>query len=667
MKIPYLGKIRFHWCDSCNVPLIRRKCSLCGNLGRKVLLSPPGDVRPAFKDDILRMISCVRSQFGEASALRFKTLVKDQMVLFNKVPYVDRMDEIIIHGHIIGLFRYNIIKKNFEILPKLFLAKEIWAPQSLKSVIVDKGARTPIIKGASVLSPGVILADQNISVDDPVFVVSNDEVIAVGLAKKTGEEMNLKGKGIAVKTKYRKFVSYRLSNTKSANWNRIIDANKDSLESLESEAIDFIGNIAAKFKKHVVAYSGGKDSLVTLDLVNRSGFEYDIIFSDTGLEYPETLENIELISHKYNKSILINDNESWNFWERFDHFGPPSRDSRWCCKSAKLFPINELLESHFSEQKEVLTYIGRRRYESLGRSQEPRISRNPWIPKQISASPIKSWNAFEIFLYIHRHHLNQYLNPLYERGFIRIGCWVCPASSMSDFNITNQSHPELIKKLERELNKIQARHEFPSQYVSWGLWRWKFLPKKIVELLRMNKISISKLSTPTESSNNELRFKITDSPSPCVQGGFSTFVSSNQILDLQRVSRLSPILGFVSYNDELDILSITGRNQEHIDIFRDGSIIIRDKTESKLFKQIKTVIKTLFRVLHCDGCGICTYQCSQRALQVDSDIIKVLEDSCNQCLKCNDYCPILRYLEIESFCDLEKDRKTQNGVVNVAV
>jgi ferredoxin len=177
----------------------------------------------------------------------------------------------------------------------------------------------------------------------------------------------------------------------------------------------------------------------------------------------------------------------------------------------------------------------------------------------------------------------------------------------------------------------------------------------------------AKKYTPTEFSKNELRFKITNSPSPCVQGGFSTFLSSNQILDLDRVSRLSPIIGSVRYNNELDILSITGKNQERFDIFRDGSIIIKGKVESEVTKQIRTVIKTLYRVLHCDGCGICTYQCSKRALEVDSGVVKVFEDSCNQCLRCNDYCPLLRYRDIESFFELEKDRKTQNGVINVAV
>ncbi|MFX0184512.1 MAG: phosphoadenosine phosphosulfate reductase family protein [Candidatus Hodarchaeota archaeon] len=648
MKIPFLGKIRLHWCDSCQVPLIRSKCSLCENKSRKVPISPPGDIRPAFKGDKEEMISTVTSQFGEISAQKFQRLIENQVILLNKVPYIDRMDEIIIQGEVIGIFRFNIIKKSFELVPKLPLAKEIWDIRSDRYVTVDIGAKKPIIKGASVLSPGIRFTDPKIAIDDPIIVVCENEVISVGLAKMTGVEMKERSRGVAVKTKYRKNIASMSLHSDVTTWDRIIKANKQSLEDLEKEAIDFIRNIAAKYPIQVVAYSGGKDSLVTLDLVNRSEVSYEIIFSNTGLEYPETLKNVKKVSDKYQKSVIVHENKSWDFWERFDYFGPPSRNSRWCCKSAKLFPINELLEINFPEEREVLTYIGRRRYESLGRSQEPRVSRNPWIPKQVSAAPIRNWIAFEIFLYIQKHNLMQLLNPLYKMGFIRIGCWVCPASSMSDFEIMKHSHPRLITNLINALIKIKTQHVFPEQYISWGLWRWKFLPQKIVNLMKKENVSLN-VSKPNIYNKKELQFKITNSPSPCVQGGFSTFLSANQIIDLSRTWRLAPILGPVQYNEDLDVLSIQIDSFGRIDIFRDGSIIIKTENDTRMTEKIVSLIKTLYRVIHCDGCGICTYQCSKDALKVDLGVIQVLESRCIHCLVCNDYCTLVKYRDNDSF------------------
>ncbi|MFX0171670.1 MAG: phosphoadenosine phosphosulfate reductase family protein [Candidatus Hodarchaeota archaeon] len=648
MKIPYLGKIRLHWCDSCQVPLIRNYCSICKNKGRKVLISPPGDVRPAFKGDKTEMISSITTQFGEISAQKFQHLIENQVILLNKVPYIDRMDEIIIQGEVIGIFRFNIVKKSYELIPKLPLAKEIWTTQSNRYVTVDIGAKIPIIKGASVLSPGILFADTKIVIDDPVIVVCENEVIAVGLAKMTGVQMKESSYGVAVKTKYRKNVPSRSLLSAITNWNQIVEANMQSLEILEREAIDFIEHEASKYPKQVVAYSGGKDSLVTLDLVDRSNVSFEIIFSDTGLEYPETLENIKKVGDKYRKPVIIHENKSWDFWQRFDQFGPPSRNSRWCCKSAKLFPINEMLEMIFPEKKEVLTYIGRRRYESFGRSQEPRVSKNPWIPKQVTAAPIRNWIAFEIFLYIQKHNLKQLLNPLYELGFIRIGCWVCPASSMSDFKIMKQSHPALIAILNNRLIKIQAQNVFPEQYLTWGLWRWKFLPQKIINLMKKENISIS-LPKSNKQKNHELLFRITNSPSPCVQGGFSTLLSANQMIDLSRIWRLVPILGPVQYNEDLDILSIQMNDQGRIDIFRDGSIILKTDKKYRMSEKITSLITTLYRVMYCDGCGICTYQCSKDALKVDLGVIKVLENHCTHCLTCNEYCTLLKYRDSDSF------------------
>lgn len=648
MKIPYLGKIRFFWCDSCHVPLIRKKCSLCNKSGRKIPLSPPGDIRPAFKGDRKRIVSVINSQFGNISAKKFQKLIKNQVILLNKVPYVDRMDEIIIQGEVVGIFRFNLVKGNFELLPRISLATELWTAQSKGWVAVDAGARDPILKGASVLSPGVVSADLNISVDDPVIVVCEEGVIAVGLAKMNGGKMGPQYKGVAVKTKYRKKTTIAPLKSYILNWDQIIDANLEALKTLEKKAIKFIELIGKKFESHVVSYSGGKDSLVTLDLVARSNVFYKIIFSDTGLEYPETLENIRLIEQKYHRKVIIKKNEPWDFWERFDQFGPPSRNSRWCCKSAKLFPVNEILESHFPDEKQVLSYIGRRRYESFGRSREPQVSHNPWIPKQVTASPIRNWNAFEVFLYIHKNDLTKFLNPLYNKGLIRIGCWVCPASTIADFKIMKESYPSLISKLNERLLKIQEKHGFPDQYVNWGLWRWKYFPKKILNLLKIEKISYL-TSQISFMNKDELRFRITDSPSPCVQGGFSAFLSANQMFDLKRIRKLMPILGKVQYNDELDILTVFTSNQGRIDVFCDGSIIIKKKDESSLFGQISSLIRILYRVCHCDGCGICTYICGEKALVVKLSVIHVIEGQCINCLNCNNFCPLLKYRDDQSF------------------
>jgi phosphoadenosine phosphosulfate reductase len=589
----------------------------------------------------------VERQYGEKSANIFQNMINNQILLLNKVPYVDRMDEIYYLGRVIGLLRFNPLKEDFELIPKLAFAQKLWHKYASNWVDVDIGAKEPIKKGASVLTPGIVGVHGKINLNDPTMIVCEHEVIAVGLAKMDSETMLTSPRGVAIKTKYRKD-SFLIEPTSNSSWEKIIMANDQSLAYIEDEAIEFIEKTAQNYKPAAVAYSGGKDSLATLNLVAQSDVPYEIIFADTGLEYPETLENVELIAKTYGRKVLIDDNETWNFWDRFEQFGPPTRNTRWCCKSAKLAPVNSILEKNFPEAERVLTYLGKRRYESLGRSQEPRVSQNPWIPKQISASPINNWTAFEVYLYIKAHSLTELLNPLYRQGFIRIGCWVCPASSLADFSIMEETHPNLLEQLNKELSNIKSKRNFPSQYISWGLWRWKLLPSKILKLLQGKDITYRIDDSPSESTL-KLQFFITRSPSPCVLGGFSSYISANQLLDLELINQLLPIIGETQFNEELDILLCLVSKRKQTDIFRDGSIIVRDDSKEILNKKAVEFVKTIFRITYCDGCNVCTFNCEEEALYLNNGKINVDPTKCVHCMRCNSFCPLLRYRSDASF------------------
>ena len=49
-------------------------------------------------------------------------------------------------------------------------------------------------------------------------------------------------------------------------------------------------------EKHIVSFSGGKDSTAMLLLMIEKGYKIDeIIFLDTGVEFPEMYEHIEKV------------------------------------------------------------------------------------------------------------------------------------------------------------------------------------------------------------------------------------------------------------------------------------------------------------------------------------------------------------------------------------
>ncbi|MBD3338548.1 MAG: phosphoadenosine phosphosulfate reductase family protein, partial [Candidatus Lokiarchaeota archaeon] len=119
------------------------------------------------------------------------------------------------------------------------------------------------------------------------------------------------------------------------NVEKLIKKNIEALKVLESEAIDFIQDTHKRYKNKVdlfsVAFSGGKDSQVILDLISRvlAPDEYVTIFTDTTMEIPFTYEAVENTKKKY-KQIYPNlqfytikpKESALEYWEKF---GPPSR------------------------------------------------------------------------------------------------------------------------------------------------------------------------------------------------------------------------------------------------------------------------------------------------------------------------------------------------------
>ncbi len=111
MHPSYLGKILLRWCDQCHTPVLAKTCA-CGANTREVPLTPPGDARPAFPADIALINSIFEEHFGAP-------LVPDgHLVLLNKVPDNDRMEEIVIGGGIAGSIRYIPKERRWEPIPR---------------------------------------------------------------------------------------------------------------------------------------------------------------------------------------------------------------------------------------------------------------------------------------------------------------------------------------------------------------------------------------------------------------------------------------------------------------------------------------------------------------------------------------------------------------------
>ncbi|ADG13106.1 phosphoadenosine phosphosulfate reductase [Methanocaldococcus infernus ME] len=447
----YIGKIHVKWCQNCNVPLIGKRCGVCGEESFSVKLTPPGDARIGFKYDIEFINSIIKKEYGS------EPLSGKKVILINKIPSEEESYEIIEDGVVKYLIYYN---NGWKVKLKPYGALDIGKTKKFVKV-ENKVLDLLKNKKISILRPGILEIGEFERGDDVIILDEDNKVVGVGLSQVSSEEAKEMEKGKVVKVrgilKDEKRGEREYRDLEEA-FKVMVEANKEVVEKYERNAIGFIRNTAKKInKKIIVPYSGGKDSLTTLILCLKALENFEVIFIDTGLEFPETLKNVEEVKNKFNLDIKVL-KPKLSFWELVEKYGIPGRDYRWCSEELKLKPLKEYVK------EEVLSFLGLRKYESYSRAKKKLIEKNTYIEKQINAYPIFHWSSLHVWLFLLKEKAPY--NKLYEKGFDRIGCYLCPAMGLGEIERVKKFYPELWERFEKVLKKF-----FSEEEIRRGTWR----------------------------------------------------------------------------------------------------------------------------------------------------------------------------------------------------
>ncbi len=657
-KAPYLGRLKLHWCLHDNLPVLDQPiCPKCKNPTIKFNLTPPGDIRPAFERDLTRIRATINSTFGDG--LGQLLLPTNNIYILNRTPGIDLSEEIIANGHVYGRFMYNLLKERFEFHPRQVGAKLLvhYATQHsilLKHTINMHEDSIPfILEGKSILAPGIMEFDTAMEKGDVCIVRYNNEYLTMAITHADASEIKK-----MVDTRYGKVaknlknqrstlsIQEILSAIKNQTWEQVFKVNKSHMDSIVQEAQRFIHKTIRQHegKTIAVAYSGGKDSLCTLLLVYGAiGPKFQIFFADTGLEFPETIEN----THEVAKLLGMEDSvhirhANDKFWDLVDHFGPPGRDYRFCCHGLKAQRINEIIDDVASGDK-ILSFLGQRRYESFSRAAEKRVYVNSFIPQQIAASPIKNWNALEVWLYIlhypHTVNGNQVtvpVNEMYYHEFERIGCYLCPASDIATLKILREIHPEMMEKWDNWLRKYAEKQGFPEDWIKYGLWRfrkldkqWKnYFEKHGVEYVDFGFESTALIQFNPEQDDSILTGKI---------------ILPIHLTELENLFQILP--GTTS--KEETALNYASRQLEfHLE--QSGKFSLKSNTPEKTIQKfMNQIIALILKTETCANCGVCADICPQNIIRIEKNGLQYIpvieptaESPCIHCLKCISHCPL---------------------------
>lgn len=182
------------------------------------------------------------------------------------------------------------------------------------------------------------------------------------------------------------------------------------LRDKEAEAFDLL-RLHEPPEGYYVAYSGGKDSTVILDLVRRSSVKYDAHYNVTTVDPPE------LVYHIRKQADVVCERPAMSMWELIPKMGiPPTRIMRYCCK---------YLKERGGAGRTVIT--GVRAAESIKRRSRSKIETSRDDKTKLFMHLVFDWSTSEVWEYIHTRKLNYC--SLYDEGFRRLGCICCPLGS----------------------------------------------------------------------------------------------------------------------------------------------------------------------------------------------------------------------------------------------
>jgi phosphoadenosine phosphosulfate reductase len=210
----------------------------------------------------------------------------------------------------------------------------------------------------------------------------------------------------------------------------------EDLETKVTEAIEFIRQHEPP-EGYMVGFSGGKDSIATESITKAAGVKYHLYYSNTLIDPPEL---VRFIRKHYPEVTMVF--PKLTMWRGMVERGLPLIMGRWCCDELKKKPTENIPLKH--------RIMGIRAEESSKRAQRGKVIQHTTLKGVTVYHPIFEFTEGDIWDYIESRNLPY--PSLYDEGFSRLGCVVCPFIAGKKLEIHKKRWPGLYKVLDKYLN-----------------------------------------------------------------------------------------------------------------------------------------------------------------------------------------------------------------------
>jgi phosphoadenosine phosphosulfate reductase len=377
-----------------------------------------------------------------------------------------------------------------------------------------------------------------------------------------------------------------------------------------------------------IGFSGGKDSMVLLDLCHKVlPLTVPVVYSDTDMELPDSYKTWDAVKRRYDGRPFMMVKSPVPAIKNWESFGPPSQNLRWCCAVHKSTPaIIYLRELAKTPSARTLAYVGVRSDESIRRSSYDDIGDGLKSQSQVNAMPILNWGAPELFLYTYAQDL--IVNDAYRKGLPRVGCLLCPMSTERQVDVIRKIYPKEVSLYSESIRSTITR-EFSSEKDFTD-----FIYKDKGWHARQSGVTLKNVIQSPSMERKDGRYLFSFSP-----------VQKEALIEWMKT------IGTVSSPNAEGKWSLA-TNKENIEFnfrYRDKDVIgiefypVSGKIDKATQKYTRSAI---CKTLGCVGCRACETECPTGALTI-TKCVHVDSTKCIHCMRChatNDGC--MRYFSL---------------------
>ena len=396
----------------------------------------------------------------------------------------------------------------------------------------------------------------------------------------------------------------------------MVKANREMLEIIEQTTVKKILAAYEKYKARLdcfhVAFSGGKDSCVLLDLVKKAlpKGSFVVVFSDTGMEFPDTYAVIEKTRQMcideeipfYIARSHLDPKQSWEL------FGPPSRVLRWCCSVHKSAPqVLKLREVLGIADYTGLDFVGVRAHESVARREYSYENFGKKQKGQYSHNSILEWTSAEVWIDTYANNL--IINEAYKKGNGRAGCLFCPMSGGTSDYLRRQSYDSEINCYVDSIKKTydgERTKENIESYILNGGWNARKNGREIAG---------NPFHCVENNTNGNLVIEIT-APTSNWKEWIKTLGHVNEIRGMQ----------IVQFDGETIDFTVNNTKNGYTVTISEGVIKYKPMF-GKLFRQV------FRKTAYCKACRVCETNCKKGCISFADGKAKI--SNCIMCRECH--------------------------------